>query len=179
VDFFEVVIRNKRFKQFQTEDSELSTDQIKQLLACAQLAPSLSEGQNFCFVIVDDPSLKLKISELTKDADWIAQASVIIAVVVATVSESSEEDDDTNIIDAIIATTQLTMAATANHLGSNLIVEFDQEEIKELLNVNDDRLEVIALVPIGIPLDEGSQGVYKRKLCELAHRNNLGTSWEF
>ncbi|MHA1971973.1 MAG: nitroreductase family protein [Candidatus Hodarchaeales archaeon] len=158
----------------------MTTDQLKQLLACAQLAPSLSEVQNFCFVIVDDDSLKQKVAEFTKEADWIAQASIIIAVVVALITdESEEEDDDTNIIDAIIATTQLTMAATANHLGSNLVVEFDQEEVKGLLKITDDRLEVIALVPVGIPLDEGSQGVYKRKLSELAHHNTFGSSWEF
>ncbi|UCG02496.1 MAG: nitroreductase family protein [Candidatus Heimdallarchaeota archaeon] len=172
MDFFEVVIRNKRFKEFEPNQT-LSSDQIKQLLACAQLAPSLSDTQNFTYIIVSDSDLKQQIAEKTTGFEWIKEAAAIFAVVVVT-----EEEDDINIIDAIVSSSQLMMAATATHLGSNFIVDFDQDAVAELLGVVDTRLTVMGLISIGATLDEGSQG-YKRTLAELSNHNKLGEPYNF
>ncbi|MFX1507356.1 MAG: hypothetical protein ACFFDC_14835 [Promethearchaeota archaeon] len=172
MDFFEVVIKNKRFKEFEPGYS-LSSDQIKQLLACAQLAPSLSDIQNYTFIIITDSDLKHKVAEKTEEFEWIENSAAIFAVVVIT-----EEEDDVNIIDAIVSSSQLMMATTATNLGSSFIVDFDQEAVSNLLGVNDQRLTVIGLIPVGKPLDEGSQG-YKRTLAELSNHNKLGDPFNF
>ncbi|MHA1513849.1 MAG: nitroreductase family protein, partial [Candidatus Hodarchaeales archaeon] len=62
MDFFEVIIKNKRFNIF-CPNSQLTKDQIQQMLACAQLAPSLSEIQNFAYVLVTDKTLKEQIAQ--------------------------------------------------------------------------------------------------------------------
>ena len=178
MDFFEVVIRNKRYKNFTKDQIKLKSDQIKQLIACAQLAPTVSENQNYTFIIIDDTQIKQNLTEFVSHAEWLVNASIILAVVVVTISETSEELDDTNIIDAIVASSQLMMGAIANHLGCDLIVEFNQEGIKSLLNINDERLEVIALIPIGKTEGEGSKG-YKRSLSELSHYNSLGNLYPY
>ena len=172
MDFFEVVIRNKRFKEFEPNQT-LTSDQIKQLLACAQLAPSLSDTQNFTYVIISDSDLKHQIADKTTDFEWIKDAAAIFAVVVVI-----EEEDDVNIIDAIVSSSQLMMAATATHLGSGFIVDFDQDAVASLIGVTDTRLTVMGLIPIGTPLDEGSQG-YKRTLAELSNYNKLGEPYKF
>lgn len=172
MDFFEVVIRNKRFKEFEP-DQTLDSDQIKQLLACAQLAPSLSDIQNFTFIIITDFDLKQKIAKKAAGFEWIKNAAAIFAVVVVT-----EEEDDVNIIDAIVSSSQLMMAATATHLGSNFIVDFNQEAVADLVGVTDTNLSVMGLISIGAPLDEGSQG-YKRTLAELSNHNRLGEPFKF
>ncbi|MFX0051604.1 MAG: nitroreductase family protein [Candidatus Hodarchaeota archaeon] len=174
MDFFEVVIRNKRFKEYRPDQPSLSSDQIKQLMACAQLSPSLSEIQNYTFIIITDKDLKKKLSKLTEESKWISNAAAIFAVVVV----MDESDDDVNIIDAIISSSQLMLAATAAHLGSNLVVEFDQALVNQLLGVTDERLSVIAIIPIGEVLDEGTQG-YKRTLSELSNHNQLGQIYQF
>ncbi|MHA2244467.1 MAG: nitroreductase family protein [Candidatus Hodarchaeales archaeon] len=172
MDFFEVVIRNKRFKEFQP-DQLLSSEQIKQLLACAQLAPSLSDIQNYTYIIIDDSDLKQQVAEKTEGFKWIKNAAAIFAVVVV-----AEEEDDVNIIDAIVSSSQLMMAATATHLGSNFIVDFDQEAVARLLAVDDARLTIMGLIPVGVTLDDGSQG-YKRTLTELSNHNQLGETYKF
>ncbi|UCE13243.1 MAG: nitroreductase family protein [Candidatus Heimdallarchaeota archaeon] len=173
MDFFEVVIRNKRFHEFKS-DQKLSSDQIKQLMACAQLAPSLSDVQNFTYIIISDPAIKNQVAENTEGSDWIKNAAAIFAVVVI----SREDSDDVNIVDAIIASSQLMLAATANNLGSNFIVDFNQEVVSDLLGVSHESLEVIALIPIGETLDKGSQG-YKKTLAELCNHNTLGNPYKF
>ncbi len=167
MDFFETVIRNKRFEKFDS-DYSLTSDQIEQLLACAQLAPSLSDIQNFTYIIIDDPLLKGKISDHSPDLKWIKDASAIFAVVVV-----MREEDDVNIIDANIASSQLMMATINTNLGYALVVEFDRDFIGNLVGLNDPNLELIALIPIGKPLDKGSQG-YKRTIAELSNHNYLG-----
>lgn len=171
MDFFEVIIRNKRFKEFKSGTS-LNSDQIKQLMACAQLSPSLSEIQNFTFIMITDQTLKQRLSEQIKNGEWINNAAAVFAVVVLV-----DENDDVNIVDAIVSSSQLMLAATSLNFGSNLIMEFD-EEINNTLGVEDDRLTIMALIAIGDPLDEGTQG-YKRSLSELLNHNHLGTPYEF
>jgi nitroreductase len=177
MDYFEVVIRNKRHREYESGQLALNSDQLKQLMACAQLSPSLSEIQNYTFILITDQILKQGLIKLVPASEWVTDAPAIFAVVVV-VSDESEEADDTNIIDAIISTSQLMMAATAMGLGCNLLVDFDQEAINQLLGVTDERLTTIALVPIGLTVDEGSQG-YKRSISDLLNHNGLGNPYEF
>ncbi|MHA1975573.1 MAG: nitroreductase family protein [Candidatus Hodarchaeales archaeon] len=171
MDFFETIIKNKRYNSFQSEES-LDQDQLKQLLACAQLAPSLSESQNFAFIIITDSSLKSVISEkITNNDTNIINAAVIFAVVVV-----QDATDDKNIIDAIIASNQLMLAATAMGLGTNLIVDFD-ESVDEILGLNPD-LSIIGLIPVGTTTDKGYQGL-KRSISDLAFHNSINSHFEF
>ena len=171
MDFFEAIIKNKRFNVFHP-NSSLTKDQIQQMLACAQLAPSLSEIQNFAYILVTDKILKEQIAQkISNNKINIADAAVIIAVVVII-----DENDDKNVIDAITASNQLILAATTLDLGSNFIVDFD-ESINQLLMVEGD-LSVIGLIPIGETTDEGYQGL-KRSISDLAFHNNIETKFSF
>lgn len=171
MDFFEVIIKNKRFNVFRP-NSSLTKDQIQQMLACAQLAPSLSEIQNFSYILITDKTLKEQIAQkISNNEINIADAAVIIAVVVII-----DENDDKNVIDAITASNQLILAATTLNLGSNFIVDFD-DSINQLLLVEGD-LSVIGLIPIGETTDEGYQGL-KRSLSDLAFHNTIKTKFSF
>jgi nitroreductase len=171
MDFFEAIIKNKRFNAFRP-NSSLTNDQIQQMLACAQLAPSLSEIQNFAYIIVTDKTLKEQIAQGISNTEVnIADAAVIIAVVVVI-----DENDDKNVIDAIIASNQLILAATTLNLGSNFIVEFG-ESINQLLMVEGE-LSIIGLIPIGETTDKGFQGL-KRSISDLAFHNTINKKFNF
>ncbi len=171
MDFFETIIKNKRYNSFQSEES-LNHDQLKQLLACAQLAPSLSDIQNFAYIIITDPNLKANISEkiANKEID-VRNAAVIFAVVAV-----QDENDDKNIIDAIIASNQLILAATTMNLGTNLIVDFD-DSIEEMLGLNEE-LSIIGLIPVGKTADKGYLGL-KRSIQDMAFHNSIHSRFEF
>ena len=173
MDFFEVIIRNKRYKDFLSDQSSLTSDQIKQLMACAQLSPSLSDIQNFTFVLVTDNGLIHQLSSEVENGGWMVNSAGIFAVVVVI-----DDTDDVNIIDAIISSSQLMLAATSVNLGCNLVVDFSQDAVNQLLGITDQRLTVIALIPIGNTDAKGSQG-YKRTLAELLHHNQFGQPFEF
>lgn len=172
MDFLEVVIRNKRNFEFDSSKT-LEKEQIEQLIASGQLSPSLSEIQNFTYVIIDDQTVKNQLATYSSSACKLQDASVVIAVVVV-----QTEEDDKNIIDAIISSQQVMMMAISMHLGYDLVVEMEIEKVNELLNVTDQRLSVIALIPVGFPIDDGHQGI-KRKMSELSHHNVLGNSYAY
>ncbi len=171
MDFFETIIKNKRYNAFQSNES-LTHDQLKQLLACAQLAPSLSDIQNFAYIIITDSNLKVTLSEKIEKQDVnIINAAVIFAVVVV-----QDENDDKNIIDAIIASNQLMLAATAMGLGNNLIVDFDPS-VNKILGLSEE-LSIIGLIPIGTTTDKGHQGL-KRSIKDLAFHNSINARFSF
>ncbi|MFX0087823.1 MAG: hypothetical protein ACFFAU_19380, partial [Candidatus Hodarchaeota archaeon] len=126
---------------------------------------------------IDDHALKEKLAERIDGLEWIVNAAAIFAVVVVS---DAEDTDDTNIIDAIIASSQMMMAATATHLGSSLVVDFDPEIVGSLIGITSElsNLSVIALIPIGEAIDKGSQG-YKRTLAELSNYNTLGQPYPY
>ena len=171
MDFFEVIIKNKRYNALRP-GSTLNQDQIQQLLACAQLAPSLSKTQNFAYILITDNNLKEQIAQRISDSSVnVADAAIIVAVVVII-----DENDDKNVIDAIIASNQMILAATTLNLGSNFIVDFE-ESVNQLLMVDGD-LSVIGLIPIGETTDEGYQGL-KRSISDLAFHNDIRTKFTF
>lgn len=170
MDFFETIIKNKRYINF--IDGTLTESQIKQLLACAQLAPSLSEVQNFAFVIITDSTLKNQIAEKIDNSEvQIENAAAIFCVIVL-----NNEEDDKNIIDAIVASNQLILGSTAIGLQSGLIVEFD-DSLAEILELTQD-LSLVGLIPIGLSETEGNQGV-KRSINDLAFHNSIQKKYEF
>ncbi|MHA1940190.1 MAG: nitroreductase family protein [Candidatus Hodarchaeales archaeon] len=170
MDFFETIIQNKRFIEF--SGGTLTESQIKQLLACAQLAPSLSKVQNFAFVIITDSALKNQIAEKIHDSKVnIKNAAVIFCIIVV-----NNEEDDKNIIDAIVASNQLILGSTAIGLQSGLIVEYD-DSVSELLELSED-LSVIGLIPVGLSETEGLQGI-KRSISDLAFHNSINKKYKF
>ena len=86
------------------------------------------------------------------------------------------EIDYNNVIDAIIASNQLILAATTLNLGSNFIVEFG-ESINQLLMVEGE-LSIIGLIPIGETTDKGYQGL-KRSISDLAFHNTINKKFNF
>ncbi len=165
MDLFEAIIKTKRTWEF--EETTVTNEQLQQLLACAQLAPSVMGVQNFFYIAVTDENKKKEIIKTVPNGHWMEKAALII-VVCAQVSE----DDDTAVVDSIIATQQLVLGATAIGLGSNWILTFDPTKVAELLRIPDS-FAPIALIPIGKPTTNQTRGM-TRKLKELAFKDEYG-----
>ena len=72
----------------------------------------------------------------------------------------------------------VTGAAVMGFVDGEAVVEFDGDRVKNLLNVTDNRLDVVALIPVGKTVGDGSQGI-KRSLVDLSHHNTLGTQYNY
>lgn len=122
---------------------------IEDLARCAQLSASCNNNQPWRFVFVYEPVMLQRMHEvLSKNNEWVHDASMIIAVV-------SKKDFDCIIkerqyyqFDCGMATAFLILRATELGLVAHPIAGYSPEKTREILGIPDD-IEVLTLVNVG------------------------------
>ena len=147
MDFKEVAKRRRSYRSLKT--CEIDDDLIQELAQSASLAPSCYNNQPWRFVFVNKKNvLERLFGAIPKGNAWVKSASMIIAVV-------SKKDDDCFIngreyylFDTGMATAFLMLSATDLGLIAHPIAGYNEEKVKEVLDIPDD-MTVITLVIVG------------------------------
>jgi len=129
-------------------------EKLKAVLAAARLAPSQQNMQPWRFVVVQDDERKRLLAQASNRGKLIAEAPAVI------VAFAIEEDIPVTIggyisaypLDVAVAVDRLRIAATAEGLGTNWIIEFNEEKIRKVLGVPEG-IHPIAVIPIGYPVE--------------------------
>ena len=129
-------------------------EKLKAVLAAARLAPSQQNLQPWRFVVVQDDERKRLLAQASARGRMIAEAPAAI------VAFSVEEDIPITVggyisaypLDVAVAVAHLQLAATAEGLGTNWIVEFNEQKVRSVLNVPEG-IHPIAVIPIGYPVE--------------------------
>ena len=153
-------------------------DVMERMKASLRLAPSACNFQPWRFVLVSDPALKEEVARAANGQDFIAQAPVIVIGCGFPDNAYKKMGGYGNSVDVdiAIALDHLTLAATAEGLGTCWIGAFDETEVKRLINAPAS-VKIVALTPLGHPaspdlLREVDQG--KRKAAnEVFARDRL------
>jgi nitroreductase len=159
-------------------DKAVEEEKIRYVLDCARRAPSWANKQCWRFIVVRE---KDAIKELAKNClfnRWIQTAPVVI-VACADPSESGSHNDlPFYAIDVAIAVEHLILAATDVHLGTCWIGAFNEQKIKEQLEIPK-RIRIVTLIPLGYPSDKKgviatitraiSNGEKRKSLDEIVH----------
>ncbi|MBE9479024.1 MAG: nitroreductase family protein [Chloroflexi bacterium] len=157
MDLFEVIKCRRSVHSFTEE--ELSDDKINILLEAARWAPSAGNVQPWRFVVVRKPENIEKIWEATAwhapditPQNFIRKASVIIVVCTDTTAykrrQSSIRSSLFCIQDAAAATQNLLLAACGLELGACWVGMFDEDRLKEALNIPAG-IRPVAIIPVG------------------------------
>lgn len=133
---------------------EVPEDLVNQILAAAVQAPSAGNLQSWEFVVVRDRARKEGLVRAALDQEFLAQASVNIAVC-ANRARSAERygvrgADLYCIQDCAAATQNIMLAATALGLGTCWVGAFDEDKVSEVLMLPPN-IRPLALIPIGYP----------------------------
>lgn len=171
MDFFEVLLNNKFHGEF--VPSDMSEEEVKSLLASAQVSPHLSAEQNFCYVVIQNDSSKKELTSALPSKEAVINAAIVLALLV----RQEDEEDDVAIVDALMATYQLALAAVALGWCYNLILDFNRDIVRHLVKCPPE-YQIIALVPIGKSTGEGYRGK-THKLDELAFKETFGAQFGF
>lgn len=118
---------------------------LETIVDAGRLAPTGHNQQPWDFIIITNKST---IQRLSKAADWSTQASAIIAVVMDPAHQYWVEDGSAAIENMLIA-------ATAMGYGTCWVqgnAKPHEAEFKLLLNIPD-HLNILALVPVGVPAE--------------------------
>lgn len=124
---------------------------IKQILDMAILAPSGKNLQPWKLKVIDDFEKIKVLSELDKNNSWMESAPVVLSVFLdKTVSYNYKKDLQSS--GALIQNILLT--ANAMGLGSCWLggIVSKESEIKNILGINDNSIELMALITLGYPM---------------------------
>lgn len=146
----EAIRKRRSVRQF--KKTEISKEQLDEILRAAKYAPSAADHRGNYYIIIKNEKTKEAISKVTAWSGFAKSASVIIAVCV------DERRAKRWVEDASVAAEHIILQAAEMELGSCWIQirdgdrhEGDAEEyVRKLLSLPKE-FRVLCIIPIGIP----------------------------
>ena len=143
-------IRNRRsirkYSARPVEDEKLAA-----VLEAARLAPSAANKQNWKFIAVRDPALRVKLTEACGGQKFVGEAPVIL-VACATELHTMTCGQPADTIDPAIAMSFMLLAAAEQGLGTCWLGFFYEEKVKAALGIPS-HMRVVAVSPLGYPAE--------------------------
>ena len=144
MDFLELVSSRQSVRAFDPERS-VEKEKLDRIVEIARLAPSACNAQPWSFVLVDEPELKNKIADATSSRvlgmnHFTKQAPVHLLLVEEKVNISSGiggwvKKKDYAQMDLGIVAAHIVLAAQAEGLGTCIVGWFDEDKVKNLLQI--------------------------------------------
>jgi nitroreductase len=125
-------------------EGEIPALDLMKILKAAQLAPSASNRQPYTFVVVQAAHMRKQLAENANFQSFISKAGAII------VGIGDPSREKWYKVDMGIAIEHMVLVATDLGYGTCWIGSFNEGAIKKLLDIPT-KLQVVALLPIGIP----------------------------
>lgn len=160
------------------KDEKVPREVVEQIVSAAAYAPSWKNSQTTRYVVIEDKEVMEKIIKdglmgLEHNSEIIRNTPVLVVVTSIKNRSGYERDgsyttsrkDKWEAFDAGIATQTFVLAASELGVGSVIMGIYDEEKIKEILELPEDRA-VSALVSIGYP-DENPVAPKRKEVEEL------------
>ncbi|GLV59727.1 NADH dehydrogenase [Dictyobacter sp. S3.2.2.5] len=160
MEVFDAVRTVLAVRQFQ--DKPVPEEVVRQIIEAGHLTASSMNGQPWHFIVVENKETLRQMAPLAQTGPYIAQAPLAIVVAM--------EHSPFGVSDASRAIQSMILTAWAQGVGSNWVGFSNLQQINSLLGVPD-RIDILAVLPFGYPVQATGKGQKKRKpLGEVAHR---------
>lgn len=177
MEFFQVLQDRRSIRLY--SDQPVSHAQLLQVLEAGRVAPSWENKQCWSYIVVSDPALKARLGEAVHynpDRSAFEKATYVLVLCANPRLSGNMECKPYYLVDAGITLQQVVLAAAALGLGTCWVGWFDEQPVKDLLNIPEN-LRVVALTPLGYPAQ--SPGPRPRKALEkIAFENAWGQPLE-
>ena len=150
-------------------DSPVPEDVLARVLDAARRAPSARNGQEWRFVVVSDPGLRRRLGAEGSGQEFVGAAPIVLACCAETDGRVMRCGQAAYPIDVAIAMDHLSLAATAEGLGTCWIGSFDEGKVREILGIPP-RIRVVQLMPLGYPVDPSPVEKQRIAPSEIVHR---------
>jgi nitroreductase len=154
---FNTLIRQRQSVRKYTQQA-VEKEKLIACLEAGRLAPSASNSQPWTFVVVTDPDLLKQVAlastgPLRSFNNFVKQAPVIVVIVMEKPKIITEvggriKNKEYPLIDVGIAAEHICLQATELGLGSCMLGWFDEEKVKKLLSIPDEK-NVSLLITLG------------------------------
>lgn len=150
-------------RSIRTYKSEhIPQEKLEKLLEAARLAPSAANRQNWKFIVVENEQVKKQLVTACNNQAFVGTASHIIA-------GTGDPSQKWHQVDLAIALEHIVLEAVELGLGTCWIGAFNEDEVKRLLRIPQDK-KVVALLTVGIP-DESPTARPRKTLEEIVSYN--------
>jgi nitroreductase len=164
MEVFEAVRTLLAVRQY--EDKRVPADVIQEVIEAARLTASSTNRQEWDFIVIRERDRLEQLGELASSGGYIAGAAFAIALLVGEYNSAP--------IDAGRAAQDMMLTAWSRGVGSNWVGRVDTVEIRNFLNVPDDRM-IYTIIPFGLPQEDLGAGVKDRKpVSEVVHAERYG-----
>jgi len=149
-------------------ESSIPPEHMETLFRALQLAPSANNGQNWEFIFVGDAERKRHLVGACSNQSFVGNCTYFIAGV-------ADLGQKWHMVDITIALTNFSLQAADLGYGTCWIGAFDENRVKEILGVPDERKVVICMT-FGTP--QGKHVPKGRKDFEhFIFLNHYGRRW--
>jgi nitroreductase len=133
------------------DSDPLSEEEIEYIISCASTAPSAGNLESWDVIVVTDTEVKDALAQAALDQEHLEQAGAVFAVCanyVRSMSRYGERGILYGLEDATIACTYMMLAAHAQNLHSCWTGAFNDEEVREILDLPQ-HIRPVALLAVG------------------------------
>ena len=152
MDVYEAMRQRRSVRKF--EDRVIADDVLARVLDAGILAPTGRNRQEWKYVVVREAEAKQRLADASEQA-FIAKAQAVVAVVSLDPDREMFCGIQAGPVDCAIVIDHMTLAATAEGLGSCWIGHFDQDKCRDILEVPAPA-KIIEMLVLGYPADIAS-----------------------
>jgi len=167
MEFNELVQARRSIRDF--APSDVSQEDVLQILTAAQAAPSGGNMQPWHFYVVRSPKVKQAFYDTCCQQSTMLSSAVLI-IVVADIERSGSKYSDRGrtlycLQDTAAAIQNMLLCAKGLGLGTCWCGAFDEDAARKILGVPNE-MRPVAIIPIGVPaVEPASRG--RRPLAEI------------
>ncbi len=161
----------------------VTDEEIHKLLEAARWSPSWSNTQCWEFIVIRDRELITKVVSTYSESNPARKCSESASVLIAVCGkrdlpgyrdgEKRTKFDSWYMFDLGIAVQNIALTAHDIGLGTVVVGSMDQEKCAELLNVKAP-YELVAILPVGKPVELKKEGPKRREISEFTHKDKFG-----
>jgi len=168
MDVKEAIEKRRAYRSL--EHVEITEELVNDLAGSAQLTPSCFNNQPWRYVFVYKKEMLSKLHEALSGGNvWAKSAPLIIAVFSKQDFDCEIKDRNYFLFDTGMATAFIILRATELGLVAHPIAGFDENKVKEILGIPDDR-RVITLVIVGKHMDTISPVLSEKQVINEKQR---------
>jgi nitroreductase len=161
----DLLLSRRSIRKYRTD--HVSPETILRILEAGRHAPSASNGQPWRFIVLTDQAIKEKLSH----RQWSGFIRDAAFTVVGCAYEGDTYSRKWSTVDTTIALQNMVIAAWGLGIGSCWVGDFDEAEVKRMLNVPKE-WKIIALITFGYP-DEAPAATTRKPISEIVSYNTF------
>ncbi len=161
-------------------DKPVEDEKLQTVLEAVRMSPSWANFQCWRLIVVKEKSVKEKISALSYVESFfaplgyksnpskkaLAEAPVVIVLCADPEKSGALWNQQYYLLDSGIAAQNLMLAARGLGLGTVFVGVYQEDKVKELLNIPDG-IRVVGLLPLGYPAEEQKSGPSRKPVEEF------------